>query len=196
MGTRHLICVFYKGEYKVAQYGQWDGYPAGQGATILDFLKNKVNWQDFRSQLDKLSWITKENLDKLWCPYDGGNSWHSAALFKKNFPEFSRDTGADILRMIQDDELTTNKLENSLTFAADGLFCEWCYVIDIDAGYLEVYQGFNRSPLTPDDRFYFLREYEDDNGYHGVKLKKKYPLDDLPSNEDFIKDCDPPEEEE
>ena len=28
MGTRNLTCVFKDGEYKVAQYGQWDGYPS------------------------------------------------------------------------------------------------------------------------------------------------------------------------
>ena len=38
MGTRHLICVVSDGDYKVAQYGQWDGYPSGQGAAILEFL--------------------------------------------------------------------------------------------------------------------------------------------------------------
>lgn len=27
MGTRHLTAVVIDGDYKVAQYGQWDGYP-------------------------------------------------------------------------------------------------------------------------------------------------------------------------
>jgi len=27
MGTRNLTCVMKDGQYKVAQYGQWDGYP-------------------------------------------------------------------------------------------------------------------------------------------------------------------------
>ena len=30
MGTRHLIAVQLDGEYKIAQYGQWDGYPEGK----------------------------------------------------------------------------------------------------------------------------------------------------------------------
>lgn len=38
MGTRHLIAAMIDGEYKLAQYGQWDGYPEGQGVDILDFL--------------------------------------------------------------------------------------------------------------------------------------------------------------
>lgn len=38
MGTRNLTCVVVDGVYKVAQYGQFDGYPSGQGATALEFL--------------------------------------------------------------------------------------------------------------------------------------------------------------
>jgi hypothetical protein len=38
MGTRHLIAAKIDGVYKLAQYGQWDGYPDGQGVAVLDFL--------------------------------------------------------------------------------------------------------------------------------------------------------------
>jgi len=38
MGTRHLICVVLDNEYRVAQYGQWDGYLTGQGKEIVNFL--------------------------------------------------------------------------------------------------------------------------------------------------------------
>ena len=42
MGTRNLTMVInQEGETKVAQYGQWDGYPSGVGASVLSFLKNK-----------------------------------------------------------------------------------------------------------------------------------------------------------
>ena len=37
MGTRHLIAVMADGKYQVAQYGQWDGYPSGQGVSVLTF---------------------------------------------------------------------------------------------------------------------------------------------------------------
>ena len=41
MGTRNLTMVInQKGEKKVAQYGQWDGYPSGVGVSVLNFLKN------------------------------------------------------------------------------------------------------------------------------------------------------------
>ena len=50
MGTRHLICVVSDNQYRIAQYGQWDGYPEGQDfsqdslfcewAYVIDFDKN------------------------------------------------------------------------------------------------------------------------------------------------------------
>ena len=42
MGTRNLTCVIKDGKYRVAQYGQWDGYPEGQGMNILNFLKKWI----------------------------------------------------------------------------------------------------------------------------------------------------------
>lgn len=43
MGTRHLILVYYNGAYHIAQYGQWDGYPSGQGLTVLRFCRDPTN---------------------------------------------------------------------------------------------------------------------------------------------------------
>lgn len=51
MGTRHLICVFYQGRFVVAQYGQWDGYPEGQGVKILKFLRVPINIQRLKEGL-------------------------------------------------------------------------------------------------------------------------------------------------
>ena len=43
MGTRNLTMVIHKEEPKIAQYGQWDGYPSGQGSTALKFLFKMMN---------------------------------------------------------------------------------------------------------------------------------------------------------
>lgn len=50
--------------------------------------------------------------------------------------------------------------------------------------------------LAENDRFYFLRDLEEDNGYHGVRLAAKWNLDALPTDEEFLAAFKNDEEEE
>ena len=187
MGTRHLIAVQLDGEYKIAQYGQWDGYPEGQGMTTLHFLRS-MDEDKFKSALRNSSFISDDELMALWKQYgaddDGMVSLSDADRMKKDHPEYSRDTSADILQMVQEHP-EGMKLHNQIGFAANGLFCEWAWVIDLDKRTFEGYRGFGSNPLTEQDRFYFLRDLEQ-NGYSGVKLAAEWSLDNLPSDEDFL----------
>lgn len=187
MGTRHLIAVQLDGEYKIAQYGQWDGYPEGQGMTTLHFLRS-MDEDKFKSALRNSSFISDDELMALWKQYgaddDGMVSLSDADRMKKDHPEYSRDTSADILQMVQEHP-EGMKLHNQIGFAANGLFCEWAWVIDLDKRTFEGYRGFGGEPLTEQDRFYFLRDLEQ-NGYSGVKLAAEWSLDNLPSDEDFL----------
>lgn len=198
MGTRHLTAVFLDGEYKIAQYGQWDGYPEGQGIDTLTFLRNEMNMETFKAALRNSSYISDEELAALWKVYapdsvDGMVTLQQADAMKHDHPEFSRDTGAGILKIVQSHP-DGIQLHNQLDFAADSLFCEWAWVIDLDAGTFEAYEGFNHEPLTPDDRFYFLRDKERKNedkditgdSYYGVRLVAKWDLTSLPTDEDFL----------
>ena len=51
MGTRSLIVVYMDGDYRVAQYSQCDGYPEGQGMSVLKFLENDFVEHKFRKNL-------------------------------------------------------------------------------------------------------------------------------------------------
>ena len=62
MGTRNLTGVYLDGQYKVAQYGQWDGYPEGQGITVLTFLRDKMDLELFKEALRNSSYIPSEEL--------------------------------------------------------------------------------------------------------------------------------------
>ena len=42
--------------------------------------------------------------------------------------------------------LDAGVMPDNLDFAQDSLFCEWAYVVDLDAGVLEVYKGFQTEP--------------------------------------------------
>ena len=209
MGTRHLICVMIDNEYKIAQYGQWDGYPSGQGVSILDFLK-KYNLDIFKEQLKFVSWATEEELDEQWvnCGVELGEAWvgfDEASLHKKFYPENSRDTGSGILKIVYDyipnDKKKSLKLFNDLKFAGDSLFCEYAYVIDFDKNTFEIYKGFNRYPLDVAERFSTMPVQEKGNykgaeQYYPVRFMKSYDLNNLPSQEQFLSDLEPQEEEE
>ena len=177
MGTRHLICVFLDKKYKVAQYGQWDGYPQGQGVDILNFLHGLFANQDkvleFTRKVEKISWLSNEERSATW---DKKRA--------QKYPELSRDTGSKILSLIQD-SAEPLKLRDRLDFSEDSLFCEWCYVIDFDKNTFEVYEGSNRQRLDESERF-----YNDSpcgvNDYYPVKHKYSFDLNnilDLTENE-------------
>ena len=189
MGTRNLTVVFMDGEYKVAQYGQWDGYPEGQGITCFNFLHDKMDESKFREKLKKLHFIDDKDrsalLEEFGANRDGTISSYNYERFKKAYPELHRDTAAKILEMIQDGSVRF--LKNDIDFAADGLYCEWAYVIDLDKRCFEVYTGFHKEPLTEKDRFYFLKDKED-GAYSGVHMVAQWDIDNLPTEKCFLEE--------
>lgn len=182
MGTRHLIAVVYNNEYKVAQYGQWDEYPSGQGKDILDFL-DYCNLEDFKKSVQNCYFVTKEKLNEM---VNASKNWI------EEYPQFYRSTGSDILYLVNDSNGPL-PLSDNLSFAGDSLFCEWAYVIDLDNDMLEVYQGFVSQPHTG-ERFSNTPVMEG-SSYYPVKLKQKFPIKTLKLNE-FLTALEPEEEEE
>lgn len=193
MGTRHLIAVVHDGKCKLAQYGQWDGYPSGQGLTSLNFARTIVDAaarQAFAEKLRAARFITDAEAQAINAEIKADPS-----LFKegKKYGHFSRDRGAKILRIVADAEPGI-LLQDNINFAADSLFCEWAYVIDLDKNTLEVFKGFNKEPLSQVDRFFDIQKSGEE--YKPVKLAKSYPLDSLPSEDQFMADLEPQEEGE
>lgn len=179
MGTRNLTMVYMDNEYKIAQYGQFDGYPEGAGCLILNFLRG-VKLDYFKEKVKNIQEFTKEELARI----DTYIKMNVMPEWKSMYPTLDRDLGCKILS-----EITFNgqkRIEKDLKFAADSLYCEWAYVIDLDKNTFEVYKGFNKEKLTEEDRFYFLMK--EDAEYYPVKLVKTYDLNNLPSEEEFLKD--------
>lgn len=194
MGTRHLTAVFHDGKYKLAQYGQWDGYPSGQGKTVLEFLKNpEFNRVELLRQLDRAIVLAEGQKEGYWVKAgaEPGAKYVSLAVsenLEKMFPTLSRNTGAKVL----DHVLTAAEpapLELSVDFAGDSLFCEWAYVIDLDKHVLEVFKGFNKTPLAEGDRFFHLQKTDEE--YKPVRLVKSYSLWELPTPTRLVEDCEP-----
>lgn len=191
MGTRNLTMVISGGKTKVAQYGQWDGYPEGQGLTALNFLRNN-DLKRFQAQLEKVRFPTKTDIKKLDTfmesigSKDGWMTMEQSAKYQKEYPLLTRDNGAGILELINNLKKKTF-IHDSSNFAGDSLFCEWAYVIDFDKNTFEVYEGFNKTPLKKTERFANI-EREKDSEYYPVRLVKKYKLDKLPTEKKFLKD--------
>lgn len=183
MGTRHLTMVVSNKETKVAQYGQWDGYPEGQGVTVLEFLQS-CDIDLFRSKVNNLHWITQEESDAI----EKDENW------TQKYPHLSRDAGAQILNAIQYGEIrkrgtaqkcTVDFLVNSEDFINESLFCEYAYLIDLDKMTFEIYDGFNKSPMQKAERFYSANP--DESGYYPCKHVVTFSLQSIPLVQDFLK---------
>lgn len=191
MGTRHLTMVVQDGVYKVAQYGQWDGYPSCAGTTILQALHRAMNddFSDFEEKIRSTSFVSKEEIQKRWKDVGADESGFVDAsiadIFKNKWPQLNRDMGYEIIDFIID-QAPSLELDDRSPFAADSLFCEFAYVIDLDRRTFEVYEGFNTSPLNEHDRFYALMT--EGKEYTPVKMIKSYDIDALPTTEVFSKD--------
>jgi len=127
MGTRHLTVVKSKGIIKVAQYGQWDGYPSGQGRTIMNFIKQQEDMEDFAKRVNRCKFISESALKKCWkeagaSPESNFVTMDVSKKFLELYPQLSRDTGAKVLSIISVSEEPV-KLTSSLDFAEEGLFC-------------------------------------------------------------------------
>lgn len=197
MGTRNLTAVMANNEYKIAQYGQWDGYPSGQGITILRFLREYGNVKKLSDALERVRFLEADGKDKIFLEEYESNVEKNqrTAEQKKWFDTYiSRDIGGSILQELANTEDKEVILKNSIGFAGDSLFCEYAYIIDLDAGVLEIYEGFNRTPIT-EGRFISndpkLERSNNPDGYEPVKLVRFYPLSDLPTEEEFLKDLEP-----
>lgn len=123
MGTRNLTIVKYNDQIKVAQYGQWDGYPKGVGQGIVDFLR-KIDLNEFREKIKVCRFIPQEKLEKMT------DEQYRKLLDEQ--PQFSRDTANKVLDMIMANKKKVFELKNAIDFGFDDLFCEWLYIIDLD----------------------------------------------------------------
>ena len=153
MGTRNLTKVIdSNGVIKVAQYGQWDGYPSGQGVVALNHLRNNIT--KIHQGLTRVCWITKEDIEAL--------SGISADVYGLMYPNLTRDTGADILGVVAF-SIGEVALDDARDFENDTLFCEGVYTVNFQENtFTTNYNGTTFSfPLnelpTPEE---YLARYE------------------------------------
>lgn len=112
MGTRGLTVVYLDGQHRIAQYGQWDHYPNGQGVTTLEFcrtwLTDPAKRAQFEANLRKCRWVTEAELEEterktreaMNEPDTGTGMWSmDCANYHRThfFPLIDRNLGAKVL---------------------------------------------------------------------------------------------------
>jgi hypothetical protein len=157
MGTRNLTIVKNNlGETKIAQYGQWDGYPSYSGIQAINFLRDEYNQTLLNVKLDLVQFITDEELDTIYEPFKTMDFENKD--FLNAYPGLHRDTGVKILEVVANATAPIKSVDNT-EFANDTLFCEGIYEVDFST---------NK----------FITIYADN--------KVEYDLDTLPTNEEYL----------
>ena len=119
MGTRNLSLLKYNNKIIVAQYGQWDGYPSGQGKTILEFCRSTDNIEklgEFAPNVKGVKEFAKwdEFADAYDKRVDEGKQTIKDNYYFNHF--ISRDIGGDIFHNIINVnlEMLPDELERTL----------------------------------------------------------------------------------
>lgn len=178
MGTRHMTIVNVNGKTVIRQYGQWDGYPTGQGKTVLRFLQNQheVFRLAEKGAEGRIMFLTDEQADMI----DKANARMEEGLNRKDveilyslFFErslLSRDLGADVLHHVS---------HGSETYLRDDAEDD-----DYNDGHGAWVEGRNILDLN------FIRDDDDDKvtgtwtcQFHGKE--RKWDILDLPTEKDL-----------
>ena len=131
MGTRNLTVVKNAmGTTKIAQYGQWDGYPSYSGIQVLEFLRDEYNQQLLEAKLDVVEFVSDEEVDTLYKQYET-TDWENKD-FLNAYPGLHRDTGVGILKVVANAKGIIKTVDNS-DFRNDELFCEGVYEVDFQS---------------------------------------------------------------
>lgn len=162
MGTRNLTKVIDKdGITRVAQYGQWDGYPTYSGTRMLSFISEHGMLDKIRLSLAKCRFIEQSEIDQMWFRFQEVTAFAEAREefqgFHIIYPSLSRDTGVDILKTI----VYSNEdviLSDESSFENDGLFCEGVYTLNYQTR--EFVSWFNGDTVT-----FSLDELPDEEAY-------------------------------
>lgn len=196
MGTRGLYCVVQDDELKVAQYGQWDAYPTGQGLVTLNFLRTQLeegSLDEFRRKVKELNQLTDEAVHVRWIEHGADPesdlvSMDVAEKVRQAYPALDRSTCANIFQLIADGTVTDVHLRDG--FAGDSLFCEWAYVINLDEDVLEVHKGFQQAEHKSGRFADYEVEERQQGKYWPVAEVARFDINNLPNDETFEAICE------
>lgn len=185
MGTRNLTLVYYKGQYQIVQYGQWDGQPWGQGCTILEFLLDPSNVFRLQHVLDNsdkcIIVLSTEERDDYIESLQRKQRETGSFMPPDPIESLSRDTGAKILEVVANatERYPVEIYRWDMEFLADEIWLEWAWVVDLDKRVLEAYSRWNRYKVL-DEKSRFEEVLGSEKSLPG--LVKRFGFDELPKD--------------
>lgn len=214
MGTRGFTGLVIDGVEKIG-YQQYDSYPSGVGVQVLKELHELVKDMDlFKEKARELQVVsnvappTADQIEQLAEFTDLGVSNQST----DDWYCVLRSTQGSIREIVR-----AGFVEDSHTFPLDSLFCEYGYLVDLDRGTFEVYEGFQQDipkagrwagrPTAEEDAENYKAHVAwcAENGrdpwqkevseYKAVKLLHVWELDNLPDEATFLAVCEENEDE-
>lgn len=180
MGTRNLTMVIdQEGDKKIAQYGQWDGYPSGVGISVLEFLKNKELFENLKSNLSKVRFIDEDGVDKEFMDsYNKNTPERSSDPDNRTLEQIKwfqkyahRDLAEEVLTNIANSEDEEILLLDREETAKGGGWVEYSYVINLQKNTLSVHTLVDQEPM------------------------KVFDLNNLPTEEVFLKELEEAEQD-
>lgn len=157
MGTRGLVGFVIDGEVKAA-YNHFDSYPSGKGIEVLRQLRGMLDSVEATRQAARKLRLVTDDIpptdDEIHALLPNADTGVSTGAVTEWYV-LLRELQGNLLGYLQ-----AGVMEDGSAFAGDSLFCEWAYLIDLDAERFEVYRGFQKARhdqgrfanLPPDDR--------------------------------------------
>ena len=167
MGTRGAY-GFHKAGIDKITYNHWDSYPTGLGESISEFIRRHsiASMDNIFERIILVSESTSPTSEQI----EECIRYYDSSVSKQTPTEWY-----SLLRDSQGDLETyatgLRYMINNAKFLEDSLFCEWGYVINLDASILEIYRGFQKQP----SRNRYIQHYST-NGYFNCKLIREVPI--------------------
>jgi hypothetical protein len=176
MGTRGTWGFVIDGRELLA-YNHCDSYPEGLGDDVLKVARSMAV-DEMRTAVRALKVVGPDPQEPTAEDIAALARWTNLNVGEKSTSDWyclTREMQGDVAATMESGYF----LAANPGWPADSLFCEWGYVIDLDAGSFEVYRGFQTEAHSV-GRF-AERTSDGKDGYAPIRLIATYPLADLPA---------------
>lgn len=208
MGTRGAFGVII-GEKEKISYSQFDSYPDGHGVETLGWLRGAIEEEGGLESIQQAALklrVVDESKKPTAADIEALAPYTSLGVSEQSTDDWyclTREAHGDLGKILE-----CGYILDSHLFPLDSLFCEWAYIVDLDANVFEVYKGFQKKlpkagrwkgrPTKAEDTenykehlYWCAKNHRDPwqpekSEYKAVELVASWPFSALPSDEDFL----------